>query len=590
MADYYIRKGAVGGNGSALLPWGTGAEFVAGTPNGSLGGSHVYVAGDGTANRLDGQWALGDRINFEMDQWGGEAPALLDFSAAGASQGTIHKTSGWGGELHIHDIDIINSATGVGGTAAIYFQGINSASADIEINCDLHDSRVGAYILQTSNGILRLSGGRDANTVSGGYILQTSGGTIYCECDITNSGSNGLYVATTSGGLIRVNGETSLNGLSGILVDGTTAGSVQILRLKSFSNTQHGIWIKTAANGTVLLGSNLVYKNSVGTTTYQGIRLSDTAVGVKVYRQTVVYNEGEGIHIDAAVDTGADLRGNISAFNGVVDLSVHSSLINHVTLTLRANNIYRTAGNMITYRGVTYTSAQWYAFIHAADGAAYAGVTGAAGPDPGTFPNGRASMNFDAGVNQALALRNLTYPGNRPGTGAFRIFVAFTNTLTNDSTLFTNMTDDPTGGGLIVQLNRTIANELRNVMWDSGVLSGVLGPVGTGFNDGSPHVFMIGRMIGTGALGVDQMVVKLDNVHVAGSPFDLPAGFASVNNPGTTNPVTGWLLLGCGASAPTSGQRYLGPAEMGEFVMYKTELTPIQETAVFNYLHSRWRI
>ena len=705
MADYYIERGAVGGNGTSALPWGTFAELVAGTPNGDLGGSIIYVGGDGTGLPIDGQFVVGLRIGFRIAQWVGKPAAKMDFSTCPANQATIFKTAGWAGEITIDDVDVTcSSLAPADECAAMRFEGINSASANIAINCTTHHATLGIRVINPSAGELHIDGEhhtavyhnvavenpsgtfelyvdgvlRDAVTYHGITIVGGTGATTNINAEIYGNARNGLNYTTDNAGVLNVlpgcrchhnlwngasissnsgtftasvDGEFDNNTGHGITCDtnsgggieiedtvvahhngfqninfGTTSGGVHkiggtvhtasqmgirilttggaatliwIHRLLSHTNQWDGIRIDSAATGTILITSSLSRGNGLDHgAIYAGLAMANTAVGCKVYRVTCSYNDQTGLSLNGNTEINNDIRGCILSHNGVAalganreeDLWVSSGIINHVTLTLLNNNLYKAANRMVAYRGVTYTYAQFPAFMAAAEGTMSNQVTGATGPELDAFPNARQAMEFVAGVNEAMALRNLTYPGNRPGAGAFRIFVVFTNTGTNDSTLFTNMTDDATGGGTIVQLNRTAINELRPIIWDNGVLSGFLSVVGTAFNNGSPHVLMFGRMIGTGALGVDQLIVKLDNAHIAGSPFDLPAGFASINNPGTTNAVTGWWILGAAAAAPTSGQRYLGPARMGEVLCYKADLALADEKKIYDYLAKGWGV
>lgn len=407
VSDLFIKKGEVGGNGTELTPWGTGAEFVAGTTNGDLLDVVAKVAGDG-AGVLDGQWALGSRINFTLQQWAGQLQSLLDHSLSAANHGTIYKTTGWAGPLSLSGLDVVNSATGTAGTAAIYFSGINSALADISVDADAHNSKRGIYFT-LSAGSIRVDGDYYSNTEFGVYTYNPTGGTInvygiqrlngLCglypavlasAVSVNNYGrqysntQHGVYLVNCTGGTYSDYGQQDSNTQHG-LYDYNRNGGTYLYSGKSFSNGQYGLFLNTLSgagrrwnidrallhsNGrnnlrvTTCATDNVLVKASISYgpgATYACAYFGSTAIGVKHYRNVYYNPTGKAFEINDATSVGHQVVGNIfvGSFN-MANGAEAGALVSH-NCFWAAN-----AGDTLAvFKGTTYTRADSAAFFAA---------------------------------------------------------------------------------------------------------------------------------------------------------------------------------------------------------------------------------
>lgn len=197
-----------------------------------------------------------------------------------------------------------------------------------------------------------------------------------------------------------------------------------------------------------------------------------------------------------------------------------------------------------------------------------------------------------SGPVRAMVVRDNTQGFTRPGSAGFRCFLIFETPVdhTNFDVVFNDGAADPSGGGFRFDLNFPSSGEARWLIQDGTNTSlVVVTDANNNVNDGDPHVIMIGRSIGTGAGGVDQLVGSIDGVVPTGLPFDMQSGFGDADNPGTTNAAAGWLVLGAAAAAPTNTQEQI-PASFGEFLLYKTDMTSGQEDSVTDYLAAKWGV
>jgi hypothetical protein len=213
-----------------------------------------------------------------------------------------------------------------------------------------------------------------------------------------------------------------------------------------------------------------------------------------------------------------------------------------------------------------------------------------------TLINGVEAGRSDDSPTQINVVADLVQTFSRVGTGGFRLFFVMETVAseTLDSIPFQNGANDPSGGGYAMHANRAAdgSGTLRFQMYD-GSTSGhavtnlIVSNANNDLNDGNAHTVMIGRSIGSGTAGVDEMYAKIDGAHVVGSPIDLPSGLGAVDNDGSTNAAAGWMILGAAAAAPNLVQR-LARAHWGELLLYKTDMDGGQEAAVQAYLKAKW--
>lgn len=206
--------------------------------------------------------------------------------------------------------------------------------------------------------------------------------------------------------------------------------------------------------------------------------------------------------------------------------------------------------------------------------------------------NGRDTGMADDSPLRAMAVRDNTQGFTRVGSAGFRCFFLLETPVnhTDFDIAFISGIKDASGGGFRFDLNTPASGDARWLIQDVTNNSfGVVLNVNNSVNDGNPHVIMLGRSIGTGPAGVDQLVGSIDGVVPTGLPFDMQSGFGDADNPGTTNAVSGWLILGAGGAAPTNAQRHL-PASFGEYLLYKTDMTGEQEDSVTDYLAAKWGV
>lgn len=201
---------------------------------------------------------------------------------------------------------------------------------------------------------------------------------------------------------------------------------------------------------------------------------------------------------------------------------------------------------------------------------------------------------------RAMAVTDLVQTFSRVGSAGFRLFVVLQANAapedTQDGIAFQNGARDPSGGGYAFHMNRAAdgSGTVRFQLYDESTSGNAVGTatiaaVDNDVNDGSPHVIMIGRSIGTGTAGVDELVGSIDGVVPTGLPVDLDAGLGDCDNNGATNAAAGWFILGAAAAAPNIAQRWM-PVDFGEVLLYKTDMTPAQEAAVVSYLSSKWGV
>lgn len=208
---------------------------------------------------------------------------------------------------------------------------------------------------------------------------------------------------------------------------------------------------------------------------------------------------------------------------------------------------------------------------------------------------------LDAGLADDSPERALITPDNtqaftRMGTGGFRIFFVI-ETLVSEAIVaipWTNGVRTNEGGAMNFTINFPASGDVRWQLADilsSGhaVGEGIVLDANNDVMDGDPHIIMIGRSIGTGAGGVDQLIGSIDGVVPTGLPVDLASGFGSVNNTGAVNAATGWLIMGGHGQAPDRVD-FPGRMSFGEMLAYKTDMTSGQESAVIAYLKAKWGV
>lgn len=212
--------------------------------------------------------------------------------------------------------------------------------------------------------------------------------------------------------------------------------------------------------------------------------------------------------------------------------------------------------------------------------------------------NGLDTGECNDSPQRAMAVTDNTQTFTKVGSGGFRVFLVLQKhtSATQECIPFQNGANDPSGGGYAFHMNRAAdgSGTIRFQMYD-GSTSGhavanlVVSDANNDVNDGNPHVIMLGRSVGTGSGGVDQLVAAVDGTDVVGSPVDLDASFGDADNDGSTNAAAGWLIMGAAAAAPNLAQRW-ADVEYCEILLYKTDMTAGQEAAVVNYLKSKWGV
>lgn len=197
---------------------------------------------------------------------------------------------------------------------------------------------------------------------------------------------------------------------------------------------------------------------------------------------------------------------------------------------------------------------------------------------------------------RAMIVGDNTQTFTRPGTGGFRVFFVMKTAVDEAivSVPWTNGIRTNEGGGMNFTINFPAVGDIRWTLEDiltSGHAIGqqVVLAANNDVMDGNPHVIMLGRSVGTGAGGVDQMIGSVDGVVPTGMPFDLDAGFGSVDNTGAVNAVTGWMIWGAFGLVPTSPDTHTR-ASFGELFFYKTDMSAAQEAAVVAHLSAKWGV
>ncbi len=220
------------------------------------------------------------------------------------------------------------------------------------------------------------------------------------------------------------------------------------------------------------------------------------------------------------------------------------------------------------------------------------GITATAGFEfvPSQY-NGLDTGFSDDSPFRAMAVRDLVQVFSRVGSGGFRCFfvggTAASETL--GAFMMTNGARDPSGGGYTVTINSPSTGRVRWQMFDESTSGNALTAADAAIDvtDGDPHVYMIGRSVGTGTGGVDELVGSVDGVVPTGLPADLPAALGACDNDGATNVAAGWLIWGAAGNAPNVAW-FHQRAFHGEILLYKNDMGASDVADVIEYLTIRW--
>lgn len=202
----------------------------------------------------------------------------------------------------------------------------------------------------------------------------------------------------------------------------------------------------------------------------------------------------------------------------------------------------------------------------------------------------------DDSPERALVTVDNAQAFTRPGSGGFRVFLLLESLVDEDmvAIAWTNGVRTNEGGEMNFTINFPLDGEIRWRLSDiltSGhaTADAVVLPANHSVLDGAPHIIMLGRSIGTGTAGVDELIGSIDGVVPTGLPVDLASGFGSVDNTGSVNAATGWFIVGAHGQAPATTDF---PTRMtfGEILMYHTDMTSGQETSVVDYLTAKWGV
>ena len=263
------------------------------------------------------------------------------------------------------------------GASGYYGGGILATGAPgfIADDVEVTTSRIGIYITgsigsEVKNSRIYLNERDGSQAADGVRVYSTSTGTIVHD--------NIIYSNTEDG--IEVNGCEDVevydnliysNAAQGVYSNATSSGTI-IKGNIIYSNVDHNIL--SYSTGTIIsfnnihgavTSSNIKVENTSGpqiytniiyssTETHYGIQLNDTTGGV-VYNNTL-YENGYGIGLKD-VSTGSTIKNNIIMNSIGVDLIVDAASVTDTVIDY--NNFYRSSGNIITYNGTTYTTAEF---------------------------------------------------------------------------------------------------------------------------------------------------------------------------------------------------------------------------------------
>jgi hypothetical protein len=203
------------------------------------------------------------------------------------------------------------------------------------------------------------------NTAAGIYLVKVSGATI----SGVTANANGSVSATGEDYGVAFSGcdnctltestitNTSQNDAVQIVSDATVGTSNTVVIQRTTINVSGGdcIGVGTDGDGTAT-GIVIRYNKLIGCAN-QGVNLSHTGAGsaasVAIYNNTITGNTGNAIKAESA-NFPAVLTNNIFSSNAAPDVDFSGSTAG---LTSSYNLWYRASGNVLSYNGATYTTA-----------------------------------------------------------------------------------------------------------------------------------------------------------------------------------------------------------------------------------------